>query len=118
FGARRWWHALTTDAGAVPAIERFAPAEVLTGNREVWARRRQDLRALWESAALREAAVLRGCDTWPILREELAGAVLLQWPWSARAMDEAGAALDALRPSAALTYAEAGGWGRALMLEC
>ena len=38
-------------------------------------------------------------------------------PWSARAMDEAGAALDALRPEVALTYAEAGGWGRALMLE-
>ena len=33
-------------------------------------------------------------------------------------MDEAGAALDALRPRVALTYAEAGGWGRALMLEC
>ena len=27
---------------------------------------------------------------------ELAGVALLQWPWSARAMDEAGAALDAL----------------------
>ena len=32
-------------------------------------------------------------------------------------MDEAGAALDALRPEVVLTYAEAGGWGRALMLE-
>jgi hypothetical protein len=32
-------------------------------------------------------------------------------------MDEAAAALDALQPSAVLTYAEAGGWGRALMLE-
>jgi hypothetical protein len=32
-------------------------------------------------------------------------------------MDEAAAALDALHPAAALTYAEAGGWGRALMLE-
>jgi hypothetical protein len=32
-------------------------------------------------------------------------------------MDEAGAALDALSPSAVVTYAEAGGWGRALMLE-
>ena len=32
-------------------------------------------------------------------------------------MDEAGAALDP-RPSAALTYAEAGGWGRAIVLEC
>jgi hypothetical protein len=33
-------------------------------------------------------------------------------------MDEAAAALDALQPAAALTYAEAGGWGRALVLEC
>jgi hypothetical protein len=32
-------------------------------------------------------------------------------------MDEAGAALDALRPDVAVTYAEAGGWGRALALE-
>ena len=32
-------------------------------------------------------------------------------------MDEAGAALDRLAPDVAVTYAEAGGWGRALMLE-
>lgn len=117
FGARRWWHALTADAGAVPAIERFAPVEALEGHREVWSRRHADLRALWSSAALREAAVIGGCDCWPLLREELAGVVLLQWPWSARAMDEAGAALNALRPASLLTYAEAGGWGRALVLE-
>jgi hypothetical protein len=69
------------------------------------------------SADLRDAAVIRGCDCWPMLEQELAGIALLQFPWSARAMDEAGAALDALQPSAALTYAEAGGWGRALALE-
>jgi hypothetical protein len=33
-------------------------------------------------------------------------------------MDEAGAAVDALDPEVALTYAEAGGWGRAIVLEC
>jgi glycosyltransferase involved in cell wall biosynthesis len=32
-------------------------------------------------------------------------------------MDEAAAALDTLRPRVVLTYAEAGGWGRALALE-
>jgi hypothetical protein len=32
-------------------------------------------------------------------------------------MDEAAAALDALHPRVALTYAEAGGWGRAIVLE-
>jgi hypothetical protein len=42
---------------------------------------------------------------------------MLQWPWSARAMDEAGAALETLHPGTALTYAEAGGWGRAIVLE-
>ncbi len=44
-------------------------------------------------------SVIRGCDCWPIVREELAGIALLQWPWSARAMDEAAAALDALPPA-------------------
>jgi hypothetical protein len=51
------------------------------------------------------------------VREALAGIALLQFPWSARAMDEAGAALEALNPGVAVTYAEAGGWGRALALE-
>ena len=32
-------------------------------------------------------------------------------------MDEIGAALDALKPRVVVTYAEAGGWGRALVLE-
>ena len=66
---------------------------------------------------VREHAVLNGCDCWPAIREELAGIALLQWPWSTRAMDEAGAALDALEPEAVVTYAEAGGWGRAVVLE-
>ena len=74
-------------------------------------------RALWGSTAVRQHAVINGYDCWPVIREELAGVALLQWPWSVRSMDEAGAALDALRPRVALTYAEAGGWGRALMLE-
>src|SRR5258708_39350287 len=42
---------------------------------------------------------------------------LLQFPWSARSMDEAAAALAAIEPDVALTYAEAGGWGRALALQ-
>src|SRR5262249_33193436 len=48
--------------------------------------------------------------------DQLAGIALLQFPWSARAMDEAAAALDAIEPDVAVTYAEAGGWGRALAL--
>jgi hypothetical protein len=74
-------------------------------------------RSLCSSADLRDAAVIGGCDCWPLIEDELAGIALLQFPWSARAMDEAGAAFDALQPAAALTYAEAGGWGRALALE-
>ena len=84
----------------------------------MWRERHALRRALWGSDDLRSIARIRGCDCWPVIRDELAGIALLQWPWSARAMDEAGAALDALGPSAALTYAEAGGWGRAIVLEC
>jgi hypothetical protein len=51
------------------------------------------------------------------MREEFTGISHLQFPWSARAMDEIGAALDALTPRVAVTYAEAGGSGRALALE-
>ena len=81
---------------------------------DLWGGRHDVRRALEASDDIRDAAVIRGCDCWPIVREELAGIALLQWPWSARAMDEAGAALDALKPGVAVTYAEAGGWGRAL----
>jgi hypothetical protein len=119
FRARRWWHALRQDHGrsaAIP-IESLAPIATLRDSLRVWSDRHAMRRALWSSIELRQHAAIGGYDCWPAIREELAGIALLQWPWSARAMDEAGAALDALRPSVALTYAEAGGWGRALMLE-
>ena len=119
FRARRWWHALARDrakAAAVP-IESLAPLAALRDSRRVWNDRHVFRRALWSSPALRRHAIIAGYDCWPVIREELAGIALLQWPWSARAMDEAGAALDVLQPAVALTYAEAGGWGRALMLE-
>lgn len=119
FRARRWWHPLRArPAGRVHPIEAFAPLSRLRDSRRLWTERHAARRALWGSADIRRHAVIGGYDCWPLVREELAGVALLQWPWSARAMDEAGAALDALRPHAALTYAEAGGWGRALMLEC
>ncbi len=118
FRARRWWHPFRPDrkAGAVP-IESLAPLHALRDSRRLWRDRQRMRRALWASEAVRRYAVIGGYDCWDIIREELAGVALLQWPWSARAMDEAGAALDAIRPAVALTYAEAGGWGRALMLE-
>jgi hypothetical protein len=119
FRARRWWHPFKDDhRTAAPPIETFAPLAALKASRRVWRDRHRMRRALWASDDLRRLSVIRGCDCWPAIQEELAGIALLQWPWSARAMDEAGAALDALQPKAAVTYAEAGGWGRALMLEC
>jgi len=120
FRARRWWSPLTARQPSQTAlpIESFAPLEQLRESRALWRRRHALRRALWRSADLRQASMIRGCDCWPLIREELAGGALLQWPWSARVMDEAAAALDALQPRAAVTYAEAGGWGRALILEC
>jgi hypothetical protein len=120
FRARRWWDPLLAgrgSAGIVP-IERYAPAAALLESEAQWRRRHSVRRALCASQAVRAHAVIQGCDCWPAVREQLIGVALLQLPWSARAMDEAAAALDALQPAAAVTYAEAGGWGRALALEC
>ena len=119
FRARRWWHGFRGSAlpESVPPIEAYAPLAALAESRRVWKERHRTRRALWKSADLRAAAVIRGCDCWPVVREQLAGIALLQWPWSARAMDEAGATLDVHRPAVVVTYAEAGGWGRAIVLE-
>ena len=120
FRARRWWHPLkgAEPSETVTPIEWFSAAGRMKGSGRIWKDRHALRRALWKSADIRRHATVQGCDCWDAVREELAGIALLQWPWSARAMDEAGAALDAIRPAVALTYAEAGGWGRALILEC
>ncbi|HEY7498117.1 MAG TPA: hypothetical protein VH740_06380 [Vicinamibacterales bacterium] len=120
FRARRWWHPLRpgTSAGAAAPVEAFSGVGDLAPSRQLWRDRHRLRRALWNSADIRQRAVVGAIDCWPIVQEELAGIALLQWPWSARAMDEAGAALDALGPRVAVTYAEAGGWGRAMVIEC
>ena len=120
FRARRWWHPIAgaERSGAAVPIEAYVPRAALAGSREVWRERHVNRRALWKSADLRMRSVIQHCDCWPVVRDELAGIALLQWPWSARAMDEAAAVLDALQPRLAVTYAEAGGWGRAIVLEC
>jgi hypothetical protein len=105
------------EVGEVTAVERFAPLRTLEASRRVWRQRYEHFRALTRNAAIRDAAHIGGADCWPLVREQLAGVAWLQWPWSVRAMDEAAAALDALQPGVAVTYAEAGGWGRALVLE-
>ena len=120
FRARRWWHAVmkpATAEGTVVPIELFAPLSKLSDAFRLWRDRHRMRGALLNSPHIRQHAMIEGYDCWPLVREELTGIAFLQWPWSARAMDEAGAALDALRPDVVVTYAEAGGWGRALMLE-
>jgi hypothetical protein len=120
FRARRWWDPVAGPAGHRPLItpiEVLAPWRALEGSRALWNDRHQLARDLTTGGGIRAAAEVRGCDLWPVLSRELHDAATVQWPWSARAMDEAGAALDALAPGVALTYAEAGGWGRAIMLE-
>jgi hypothetical protein len=122
FRARRWWHPLRRqllDAHDLPLtpIEEFASWRALSGSRQMWRDRLAIERALLGSTALRDRAHVRDYGIWPIVADELRGVARLQFPWSARAMDEAAAALDACRPRLIVTYAEAGGWGRALMLE-
>lgn len=117
FRARRWWKPGSRSGERVRAIETLVPRSALAGSVGVWAARHAMRRSLEGSADIREAASVDGCDAWPLVAASLAGVALLQFPWSARVMDEAGAALDACRPAVALTYAEAGGWGRALALE-
>jgi hypothetical protein len=103
--------------GLVTPIEAFAPPSAIAASAAVWRGRGSIRRALVASADIREAAVIDGVDAWPVVVDLLTGISHLQFPWSARAMDEAAAALDRLRPRVVFTYAEAGGWGRALMLE-
>ena len=105
-------------SSASSRLSSYAPAGAMDASRALFKQRHEIRRALWASADLRAHAVIRGCDCWPLIREQLAGIALLQFPWSARAMDEAAAALRAIEPDVAVTYAEAGGWGRALALEC
>lgn len=104
------------DVAATP-VTVFSRWRSLEPSRAVWGARAATFTTLSRSADLRAAAVIGGYDLWPLLEDQWRGVADLQFPWSARAMDEAGAALDALRPEVALTYAEAGGWGRALVLE-
>jgi hypothetical protein len=96
----------------------LASRAALGSRLDLWRRRRELAAALTTGDAIRAASTFRGCDLWDVVAPQLHEVAMLQWPWSARAMDEAAAALDSLLPRAAVTYAEAGGWGRALILEC
>jgi len=121
FTLRRWWDPMTsagiTDTAPMTPVEHLAPWSALRESRALWRRRLALADQIVSGAAIRDAARIQGCDLWPILEHELRGAAQVQWPWSARAMDEAGAAIDRLQCHTVVTYAEAGGWGRALILE-
>jgi hypothetical protein len=104
-------------SGSAVPVTAFATWRMLEPSRRVWRDRASVYEACAGSEDLHAASVIGGYDVWPLVLEELRGIADLQLPWSARAMDEAGAALDALSPQVVITYAEAGGWGRALMLE-
>lgn len=120
----RTWRRRVAEAGSLVAdgqppdsIDTYAPPGRLRDSQALWATRRAVLNALRGSADIRRAAVINGCDTWPLIEPLWWGVAYLQFPWSAHIMDQLGAALDATRPRVAVTYAEAGGWGRALVLE-
>jgi hypothetical protein len=120
FRARRWWDPVTAIGSPRPLvtpIERLSRRVDLKDSLALWAQRQELAKAITAGDGIRAAATFRELDLWPVLRRELESVALLQWPWSARAMDEAASAIDALMPDAVLTYAEAGGWGRALVLE-
>ena len=123
FRMRGWRHRLAEfndpAARALPLapIEAFAGWRAIQPSMDVWRDRGRVLLALLGSDDVRRAAIVDGYDIWPAIRADLLGVSHLQLPWSARSMDEAAATLDTLRPRVVLTYAEAGGWGRALALE-
>jgi hypothetical protein len=118
FRARRWWDPLVGRATPrVIPIEQYARRAQLTESLALWRQRDALASAVTSGDEIRAAGWRAGVDLWPVLSAELADAARVQWTWSARAMDEARAALTTIRPDVAITYAEAGGWGRALVLE-
>lgn len=117
FRARTWWDPLVPRTTPVLSIERLAGRRALAGSHELWQVREALARELVAGEGIRSAACVHGVDLWSVLETELLAVARLQWPWAARAMDQAAAAFDALEPEVAVTYAEAGGWGRALVVE-
>lgn len=115
----RWAAFRDPQSRATPVIpvEAFTTWHTIRPSLALWRQRKPIARALIGSEDLRHASVIRGCDVWPLVQLELYGVAALQLPWSARAMDEAGAVMERQGPRAIVTYAEAGGWGRAIMLE-
>ncbi len=102
YKARAWHHRVSglrrRDHAPRIMVEAFASRAQLEPSRGVWRRRGEIFSALAASQELRSAAVIRGCDAWPLIEPALMGIAYLQFPWSAQVMDQLGAALDALQP--------------------
>ena len=102
YKARAWHH-------RVSGRRRREPAPRIMVDAFAHARRSSSRRAACGGGAARcsrpspaagtcaEAAVIRGCDAWPLVEPVLMGIAYLQFPWSAQVMDQLGAALDALQ---------------------
>jgi hypothetical protein len=118
-GRRASAQAAATGSGprATTPIERLAPQGALGGALEIWRTRPDLAQAIVAGEEIRAAGLYRRCDLWPILRRELEATALLQWPWAARAMDDAAAAITTIKPDVVVTYNEASAWGRAIVLE-
>ena len=123
FQARRWWHPLTPGwrqpraDGAIVPVEALASRAALAGSRAVWhgaaRRRRRADRQRRAAGGGRHRRLRRlGAD-----RARAAGhrhaAVPVVGPRHGRSRRR----MERARPRLVLTYAEAGGWGRAIMLE-
>jgi len=112
FRARRWWDSIVArDESAVMPIERFARRRPLAPSRRVYRRsasRPQEPVGERRASRARRDSRLR---LLAVVRQQLGGIALLQFPWSARSMDERRRALGAIEPEVAVTYAEAGGLG-------
>ena len=104
-------------AGPLTRLETMTPLGALRGALALWRDRHALAADVTRGDAIRDAARVHGVDLWPILEQQLRATALVQWTWSARTMDELGSALDQLQSHTAVTYAEAGGIGRAMVLE-
>lgn len=118
FRSRRWWDPIVgRGTRRIVPIEHYARRTDLSESLALWRQRDALASAITSGDEIRAAGWYAGIDLWPVLSAQLADVARVQWTWSARAMDEARAALRTIEPDVAVTYAEAGGWGRALVLE-
>jgi len=104
-------------AGPLARLETMTPLSALRGALALWRDRHARAADVTRGDAIRAAARVHDVDLWPILEHQLRATALVQWTWSARTMDELGSALDHLQSHTVVTYAEAGGIGRAMVLE-